>query len=240
MKLLILLLLALPLSVICQERNVVHYNRFFIKPGKGLDFEKALTDHVSKYHTSKSKWKVYKIMSGPDAGGYQVVEGPFSWDDIDAQGNLDQIHQQHWNNTISGMLADRTQSGFSVYRADLSTIALEDYSNKIAISHIFPKPGYTLDMEELIKKLKKSWESGGNTVAVYEASSSGPQQYIFVTRYKQGLKERNKGFRKPFKDLYNQSNGENSFDDYIKSVRMYLDHTWNELLSFQPDLSSNK
>ena len=95
-------------------------------------------------------------------------------------------------------------------------------------------------MEELIKKLKKAREAGGNSVAVYEASFSGPKQYILVTRYKQELKERNTGFRKPFKDLYNQGNGENSFDEYIKSVRMYLDHTWSELLSYQPQLSSKK
>ena len=150
------------------------------------------------------------------------------------------MHEQHWNNTVSGMLMDNSQEGYSTFRPDFSTISVDDYSNKISIQHVFPKPGYTFEMEEQIEKLKKAWEAGGNTVAVYEASSSGPQQYIFVTRYKQGLKERNTGFRKPFKDIYSQANGENSYDEFVKNNRMMIDHSWSELLFYHPGLSSKK
>jgi hypothetical protein len=93
-------------------------------------------------------------------------------------------------------------------------------------------------MEDVIKKLKKMWEAGTQTIAVYEASSSGPPQYAIVTRYKQGLKERNTAFRKPMKERYTQANGENSWEDFMKWQRNAVDHSWSELLFYKPELSS--
>ena len=83
MKFLFLLLLVVPLVIFSQEKNIIHYHRFFVRQGTVLNFEKALIDHVGKYHTVK-KWSVFKIMSGPDGGGYHVVEDPVSWGDIDS------------------------------------------------------------------------------------------------------------------------------------------------------------
>jgi len=222
----------------CTEKNVVSVLRVFPKGDKVASFEKALAAHSQKYHTGTWKWRVFTVESGPDAGGYHITEGPMSWDDVDTRGNLGKAHQADWNMNVTPLLTDRGTSSYSVYRADLSTITLTDYSNKIAINHVFPKPGYLDDTEDLIKKLKKVWEAGGQTIAVYEASSSGPQQYAFVTRYKQGLKERVTGFRKPMKERYIQSNGEGSWDEYLKGVRSFIDHSWSELLFFDPELSS--
>ena len=212
MKKVLFLLLALPVLSQAQDKNVVSATRVFPKADKIQQFEKALASHSQKYHTGTWKWRVFSIESGPESGGYHITEGPMSWDDLDTRGDLGKAHQADWDMNISPLLTDRGSSIYSVYRPDLSTIALTEYSNKIAISHNYPKPGYTDDMEDAIKKLKKAWENGGQTVAVYEASSSGPQQYVFVTRYKQGLKERNTGFRKPMKERYNMVNGDGAWD----------------------------
>ena len=82
------------------------------------------------------------------------------------------------------------------------------------------------------------WDASGQTVAVYEASSSGEPQFAIVTRYKQGLKERTPGFRKPMKERYIQANGDRSWDDYIKSIRNGIDNSWSEMLFYHADLSS--
>lgn len=239
MKKMILGLLLLPLLSLAQDKNLVSANRIFPKGDKVQQFEKALSAHAKKYHTGTWKWRVFTIESGPDAGGYHIIEGPMSWDELDTRGDLGKIHQADWDMNVSPLLIDKGSTMYSLFRPDLSTVALTDYSNKIAVIHNFPKPGYTEDIEDNIKKLKKAWEAGGQTVAVYEASASGPQQYTFVLRYKQGLKERNVGFRKPMKERYNTANGETSWDTYQKSVRTYLDHSWSELLFYSPELSSN-
>ena len=238
MKKLIFVFLALPLFAIAQDKNVISVNRVFPKADKVAAFEKALAAHAQKYHTGNWKWRVFTIESGPDAGGYHITEGPVSWDDIDTRGDLGKEHTADWNTNIAPLLMDKTQMSYSVYRSDLSSIALTDYSDKIAINHVFYKPGTFDDVEDILKKLKKTWDASGPSVAVYEASSSGGPQFAIVTRYKQGLKERATGFRKPMKERYNQVNGENSWDTYVQGVKNTVDHSWSELLFFHAELSS--
>ena len=238
MKRLIFLFLLLPFFSFAQDKNVVSVNRVFPKIDKVAAFEKALTAHAQKYHKGDWAWKVFTIESGPDATGYQIVEGPSTWDALDTRGDLGKAHMADWNMNIIPLIQDRGSVSYSVFRADLSSVALTDYSNKLAINHVFYKPGYFDEAEGIIKKLKKAWDASGQTVAVYEASSSGEPQFIIVTRYKQGLKERNTGFRKPMKERYNDANGENAWDDYTKGVKNTVDHSWSELLFFHPELGS--
>lgn len=238
MRKLILVLLALPFLSLAQEKNVVSASRYFPKADKVQQFEKALAAHAQKYHKGDVKWRVFSIETGPDAGGYHVVEGPTTWDGVDTRGDLGAAHMNDWSTTVQPLLSDRGTNSYSVYRADLSTIQLGDYTDKIAINHIFPKPGYGEEVENAIKKLKKAWEEGGSTVAVYESSSSGPLQYALVTRYKQGLKERTVGFRAPLKERYTKANGDKSWDEFVQMQRNAIDHSWSELLFYQAKLSS--
>ena len=112
------------------------------------------------------------------------------------------------------------------------------YLPKIEISHWYPKLGWGNKARETISEMKKAWQAGGQTVAVYQANASGPAQYILVTRYKQGLKEKNAGFRKPFKESYEETNGEGSYNQYLEDASEYIKESWSELLFLQKDLSS--
>src|SRR4051812_7820469 len=104
MRKLILVLFALPLFASAQD--VVSANRVFPKIDKVPAFEKALAAHAQKYHTGKWKWRVYTIESGPDAGGYHIVEGPVSWDDVDTRGDLGKAHSADWDMNIAPLLTD--------------------------------------------------------------------------------------------------------------------------------------
>jgi len=73
---------------------------------------------------------------------------------------------------------------------------------------------------------------------VYAANSSGPAQFTVVTRYKQGLKEKADGFRKPFKGTYESTNGEDSYEDYLDDLGLYVNDIWSELLFLRKELSS--
>ncbi|MBS1744519.1 MAG: hypothetical protein JST81_15935 [Bacteroidetes bacterium] len=231
-------IMLLPAFGMGQTKNLVSTNRVFPKMDKIAEFEKALALHAQKYHTGDASWRVYAIQSGPDAGGYHIVEGPTSWTAEDARGDLGAEHQNDWNKNVAAYLTDRQSSGYAVYIDSLSTIAVGDYSDKINISHVFPKIGKGDNVVMMIKKLKKTWASAGLTVAVYQASSSGPAQYAIVTRYKQGLKEREPGFRKPFKEAYEAVNGEGSYNQYLKDAADFVQENWSELLYYRKDLSS--
>ena len=230
--------LLFPLMATSQIKNVVSTHRVFPKIDKVLEFEKALAAHAQKYHTGDLKWRVFEIQAGPDFGGYHLVEGPSSWEAFDTRGNLGTEHTNDWNKTIAIHLTDRQSAGYSVYVDSLSTVAMGDFSDKINITHVFPKIGCGSKIVEIIKDLKKAWTADGSTVAVYSASSSGPTQYALVTRYKQGLKEKADGFRKPFKATFDQVNGAGSYEKYLENIREFTNEAWSELLFLRADLGS--
>ncbi len=237
-KMLLLLLLFIPLVGICQTKNVISYTRAFPKVDKLPEFERALAAHAQKYHTGDVRWRVFAIQSGQDFGGFHITEGPTSWDAEDARGDLGKEHTNDWNKNVAIYLTDRTSGGYSVYVDSLSTIALGDYSDKIQISHWYPKVGWNNKTASLIQGLKTSWKAEGSTVAVYTGNGSGPAQYLLVTRYKQGLKEKTNGYRKPFVDTYEALNGGGSYENYLSNLRMYVNEIWSEILFYRADLSS--
>ena len=237
-KKLSLLCILLPFMASSQTKNVVSTHRVFPKIDKVLEFEKALTAHATKYHTGDVKWRVFEIQSGPDFGGYQITEGPTSWEALDKRGNMGTEHNNDWLKSIGIYLTEKQSATYSIYIDSLSTVALGDFSDKINITHVFPKIGCSNKIVGVLKDLKKVWTADGSTVAVYSASSSGPAQYALVTRYKQGLKEKADGFRKPFKASYESVHGANSYEIYLENIRQYTNDAWSELLFLRADLSS--
>ena len=238
MKKLLFFCLFIPLFGMGQTKNVVNSNRYFPKADKVLEFEKALAAHAQKYHTGDWKWRVYEIQSGPDAGGYHVAEGPTSWEASDTRGNLGAAHNTDWNKTVAVYLTDKASSVYSVFVDSLSNVQLTDYSDKIIINHMYPKPGMINGVIELVKRLKNVWKSGNESVAVYQAVSSGEPQMITVTRLKGGLKELADGYRKPLAERYNAANGAGSWDNYLADYSKYVESRWSELLFYRADLSS--
>ena len=66
---------------------------------------------------------------GSDASGYHVIEGA-------------KTHMDDWFASVQHLLSDRGSNGYSVFRNDLSSVELTDYSYKIAIHYVYFKPGY--------------------------------------------------------------------------------------------------
>lgn len=231
-------LLLMPFLSAGQDKNILHVTRVFPRIDKIADFEKALTAHAQKYHTGDWKWRVMEIQTGPDAGGYNIVEGPHNWDQIDKRGDLGAEHQQDWNKTIATHLSDRYQAFFIEFKSEFSAADMTKYSDKLAINHVYYKPGTYEQVTDVLKKLQKVWSESKMSIAVYEASSSGAPQIMVVTRYMTGLKERQAGFMKPMKERYEAVHGANSFGEYLATVEKITNNSWSELLFTRLDLSS--
>jgi hypothetical protein len=230
--------LLIPVIGFSQVKNVINVTRVFPKQEKIAEFEKALASHSQKYHTGDWKWRVYAIESGPDAGGYLISEGPTSWEQMDSRGDLSTEHTDDWSRNVAPLTIDRGSSSYGEFQADLSTVQLSDYAEKIVINHMVAKPGKIGAIPDLISKLKNAWQAGGESVAVYLQVASGEPGYSTVTRLKGGLKELATGFRKPLKDRYNAANGAGSFDQFQKDYADDVENRWSELLIFKADLSS--
>ncbi len=100
------------LFAVCQKPTVISYNRFVPKNDKVLEFESALKMHADKYHTGNWKWRVYDIQSGPDAGGYMIIEGPVTWDQLEKRGNLGKEHTDDFLKNVLPLTMDKNSQGF--------------------------------------------------------------------------------------------------------------------------------
>lgn len=238
MKKIFLFAFFIPLLGMGQAKNVINNFRIFAKPEKSAELRKALASHAQKYHSGDWKWRVYLVESGPDAGAYHVVEGPNSWATFDSRGDLGPEHTADFDKNVLPLSTGAGSQSYVVYNEELSNIALTDFTDKIIISHVFPKPGMVVGTQSLIKKLKKVWAAGNETVAVYTAIASGPPQFTMVSRLKAGLKELDSSYRKPLPERYNEVYGEGAWDYYLSDYAKYVESRWSELLIYQPELSS--
>ena len=96
-KMFFLLLLLCPFIGMSQTKNVVTARRVFPKTDKLLEFEKAIAAHAQKYHSGDTYSRVFAIQSGQDAGGFQISEGPTSWDALDSREDMGAEHKLDWN-----------------------------------------------------------------------------------------------------------------------------------------------
>lgn len=238
MRKLFFLLLLTPLLSISQTKTVLNSSRYFCKPDKVQEFEKALSTHAQKYHVGDWKWRVWSIESGPDAGGYMVTEGPSDWATMDGRGEISAEHQADWDKNVSPLITSQYSSSYYEFQADLSTVQLTDYADKIIINHITPRPGKVNAVRDLIAKMKKVSEAGKESVAVYSLTASGDPGFTIVTRLKSGLKELAEGYRKPLPERYNEAYGTGGFDSYLKDYADAVEKRWSELLIYHPKLSS--
>ena len=238
MRKLLLLFMLVPIISLSQTKNVISAFRVFPKNDKLLEFDKALKSHADKYHTGDWRWRVYEIQSGPDAGGFHVIEGPLSWEQLDKRGNLGEAHTADWAKLVAAITSERGAATYTVFDEELSNVALTDFADKILINHMYPRSGMVLQAEELIRKMKAVWVAGKESVAVYRSVGSGEPQFSTVHRLKSGLKELDASFRGPIKDRYNTANGANSWTDYLREYATSIEKRWSELLFYRPDLSS--
>ena len=240
MKKFFFLLLVLPVLAIAQTKTLLSTNRVFAKNDKAAEFEKALSSHAQKYHKGDVSWRVWSIQSGPDAGGYMITEGPTNWATMDGRGDISAEHTNDWEKNVLPLTDGHGQSAFSEFQADLSTVQLTDYADKIIINHMTAKPGKMNQTKALIQKLNKVWVADKESVAVYSVAFSGEPGYTTVTRLKNGLKELAADYRKPMAERFNAVHGAGAFDTWLNDYAEAVQMRWSEILLYKPLLSSNK
>ena len=238
MKKFLLVFLFIPVLGMSQTKNVLNSSRYFCKPDKVQEFEKALASHAQKYHKGDWHWRVWSIQSGPDASGYMVTEGPSDWATMDGRGDINAEHMTDWNKNVAPLTTNQYSSEYYHFEADMGTVEMTDYADKIIINHMTAKPGKVNAVNDLVRKLKKVWEAGKESVAVYSLTASGDPGLITVTRLRAGLKELADGYRKPLNERYNDVYGAGTFDTWLKDYADAVERRWSELLIYMPKLSS--
>ncbi len=242
MKKLLCFAIALLLPVLAhtaepKPSTVVSSYRVWVKDGHMDAFKKGLTAHAQKYHTGAWKWRVYEVLTGPDSGAFQFSEGPNTWTAIDDRGDLGKEHGKHYDTALTPHIEKSSPEAYSSYQADYSTTAAGNWSNKVVMTHAFPKPGRIAPYQELLKMNKAVAEKLGDNVVVWSRAVSGEPQFVSVWRLKHGFKDL-ESTGTTYKSSFEEVHGAGSWDKYQEEYARVIDRRYTETMEFKPELSS--
>jgi hypothetical protein len=139
----------------------------YLLPKKGMEdkFEAAVLAHNKKYHPDGPYVAgLRKIEYGEKAGWYVWVFGPTSYSSIDTRPTKENGHDLDWSSTIDPLVETYGTSTFWNYDVDLSYgWDILKKSKYIETWGVDLKPGQMYRFKALAEKLRKVYESLGNS-----------------------------------------------------------------------------
>ena len=157
---------------------------------------------------------------------------------MDKRGDLGGEHTADWNKNVAIYLTDKYASDYLMFNDSLRTVVLSNFSDKITISHWYPKIGFTNKIYDGIVDLRKGWKVGGISAAVYRTVNSGNQRYSIVYRLKNGFVDLANSGASSQKKRYETANGEDSYENYLGLLQNYTANFWSEMMTLRPELGS--
>lgn len=219
------------------DKDIISAFRIHVKPGHDKAFRAALTAHAQKFHTGDVRWRVGEIMSGPDGGGYQIVEGPTSWTALDDRGDLGADHQADFDQNITPHIERISSDSYAAFQEELSCVKMEQWSNKVMSMHYYVRPGRGALAYDVLKRFKALWEKRGLNVAVWASRFSGPTQYTAAFRLKNGWKDFDlDGISN--REAANALWGSAAFDGLMADMAQAFEKVSSELVNYDPALGS--
>jgi hypothetical protein len=217
------------------------------KPGQTHAFEAAWKAHLAKYHNGDSKRTVYEILSGDNAGTYQMLEGPFTYADMDKELPNEKVHSQDFFTTISPKL-DMDKEGYTYKWIDTLSYNYKDmHALKYMQTNYNIKPG---KLPEFLKEVRRAVLTNEQikspvSYTTYLMMFAGSKQQLVLRRaLKDGFKELETNFiannTEAFKAAYVKAYGQEAWDKRSSSsgIYEYLDSFETYLVKERSDLSS--
>ena len=121
------------------EKATMTSERVTAKPGKDAALKKALANHAAKYHTGNWKWRVFSVLTGPDAGAYIINEGPNTWTTIEGRGDTSDEHLRDNETNVAPLVETNAPSAYLVFQKDVSVDSSGGKFKKALLRHLYPK-----------------------------------------------------------------------------------------------------
>jgi hypothetical protein len=243
MKRLMLLIFALCLTVPLAssqtpEKATMTSDRVKPKPGKDAALRKALADHAAKYHTGNWKWRVFSVLSGPDAGSYMINEGPNTWTALEGRKDISDEHLRDYEATVTPLVESNGPSMFLVFQKDLSADSSRGNFTKALLRHVYPKPGKGPRLVEYMKTWKAVWQKLGMQVVVWSSFYSGEPQLVVSYRLPQGFVDLEQSRGKAMREGFDEIAGAGSYARYLEDLDKYVDKISEEMIEVLPEVGA--
>jgi hypothetical protein len=216
------------------------------KAGMGSAWETSWKSHLNKFHQASDKRNVYAVTSGPENGSYVIVEGPFSYADMDKEKANTKEHGLDLERNFAPKLEPRTQNFMCAFRDTLSYNP-DPNATKLLVTITVLKDGklqeYLAEQRRAVLTLAKINSQLSFSVLVKTQSGSSPT-IISLRSLKNGYAELDANFMQTapnaFRDAYVKDYGQAAWD---KRVAMQVDDVVSREQHFEEwrkDLSSKQ
>ena len=219
------IMLSLALSQ-AQDKATLSSYRVLPKPGKDAALKKAITEHAAKYHTGNWKWRVFKVLSGPDAGAYQINEGPNSWTVLEGRKDISDEHIRDYESNVLPLVEREVPDAYLRYQRELSSDSAVGQLKKALLRHLYLKPGKGSRVFEYLKTWKKVYEKLGLRVAVWSTFFSGQPQFVVASRLPQGWIDLEQSRSKEMREAFDEFAGVGAYARFLEDLDRYVDNVF--------------
>jgi len=203
-------------------------------------FEASWKLHLNAYHQTTRKMRVNQITSGPNAGAYKLIEGPFSYADMDMPETNAKVHRTDLDKTI-GPKTEQIDNYYAYYRDSLS-INTDTQAEKFLVSATVLKNGKMGDyLAEVSRgvKVQKKMNSTVSTIRSVRGFAGSKPTLISVLRLKDGYKQLEGGPNNPeFRKNYIETYGQEAWDNRLKIMVDLVEDQSMHFEVLRADLSS--
>ena len=230
-------LLALTLAS-AQEKGTLSTYRILPMNGKDAALKKAITAHVTRYHTGNWKWRVFSILSGPDEGGYMLNEGPNSWTELEGRKEISDEHQRDYETTIAPLVEKTIPNLYMMFDKERSSADVGATFKKALLRHYYLKPGKGPRLTNYLTTWKRVYDKLGLKVTVWRSFFSGRPQVTVAFRLVNGWVELEKPVGKEMREAFDEFGGAGAYARYMEDLDKIVDRIDEEMIELLPDLSS--
>ena len=212
-----------------QSSNQLVIESMMVMPKRGMEdkFEAAALAHDKKFHPEGNYLAgLRKIEYGPKAGWYVWVMGPVPYGSLDTRPTKESGHDQDWSATVDPTIETYGSTGFWNYNPDLSFgLDLFKKAKHYELWSVTLKPKQYHSFKELTGKLRKAYESIGNTSFLVLENNlhfkDGPDVCLIWSFNSYGDWQKDPGPKVAYEKLYGEGSWQNMLDDWMGMIEGY-------------------
>jgi hypothetical protein len=243
-RLVLMLLCAATCNAFGQGNTLYQVNLVKPKPGMTSAFETTWKTHRDKFHSKDDKRTVYEITSGPDEGSFIIVEGPFSYADMDKEKTNSKEHGLDLEKNFSPKVEPNNESALFRW-ADTLSYNGDAKADKFLVTVTQVKDG---KMGEYLTEIRRNATVSANlkspfsyNVLVKQQAGSSPM-LVTIRNLKNGFKELETNYfnlpQNGFRDEYAKLFGQDAWDQRQKLLVDDIISREQHFERLRPDLSS--
>ena len=197
-----------------------------VKPKAGMQmaFEASWKLHLDKFHKTSDKRNVYEVTSGPELGSYVIVEGPFSYADMDKTLTTAKAHTSDLDKNFTPKVETENQNFRCAFRDTLSYNP-DANATKLLVTVTVLKDGKQPDYVRELRRnaiISAKLNSQFSYVVLIKTQSGSSPTIITLRSLKNGYAELEANyFQTPstaFRDAYVKEWGQEAWDARLKQL----------------------